>query len=168
MRPRHAHDPVSQALDDAFEVHGDHRLILDDEHVGRDLGSDLAAGLVDQFFHLSLVETENGGDVSDREAFDRAQEEGLARQRRNRFKLVVRGRWGTRLDIGLEIDADRVPQTGEGPEQGNPRIDLRIEQRGVLDQHFKRGGDIGVAGSLVARKRAGKPPQVRKMRRNGL
>ena len=45
---------------------------------------------------------------------------------------------------------------------------FEFEQRGVLDQHFKRGGDIGIAGSLVARKRAGKPPQVRKMRRNGL
>ena len=60
-----------KTLDDAFKVHGDHRLILDDEHVGRDLGGDLAASLIDQLFHLSLIETENGGDVGDREAFDR-------------------------------------------------------------------------------------------------
>ena len=41
-----------KALDDAFEIHCDHRLIRDDEHVGRDLGSNLAAGLVDEVRRL--------------------------------------------------------------------------------------------------------------------
>ena len=77
-------------------------------------------------------------------------------------------RQAARLHIGLEIDTDRVPQAGEGAVQGDAGIDLGIEQRWVLDQHFERGRHIGVARRLGAGKRPRKPPQIRKMRRNRL
>ena len=50
-----ADDAMAEALDHTFEIHGDHRLVLDDEHVGRDLRGDLATGAIDQGVDLGRV-----------------------------------------------------------------------------------------------------------------
>ena len=55
MRAGDAGDAMAKALDDAFEIHGDHRLILDDEHVGRHLRRDFATGEVDQLVDFGHV-----------------------------------------------------------------------------------------------------------------
>ena len=95
MRAGDAGDAVAEALDDAFEVHGDHRLVLDDEHVGRDLRRDLAAGEIDQLIDLGDVDIEDLRRLGRRETFHGAEQKGLARQRRDRFELAVdRGRGG--------------------------------------------------------------------------
>ena len=65
MSASDAHDAMAKTLDDALEVHGDHRLVLDDEHVGRHLRGDLAAGLIDQLLDLGLVEVEDARDLRD-------------------------------------------------------------------------------------------------------
>ena len=48
MGARDADDVMAKILDEAFEIHRDERLVLDDEHVGRDLGGHLAAGGIGQ------------------------------------------------------------------------------------------------------------------------
>ena len=72
-------DAVAEAGDDVLDVHGDQRLVLDDQHVGRHHRADLARRLVEQLGHALLVGPEDLGRLRDREAFDRGQEEGLAR-----------------------------------------------------------------------------------------
>jgi len=47
---------VAEALDERFQVHGDDRLILDDEDVGRDLLGDLACRFLRQGGEFSVVE----------------------------------------------------------------------------------------------------------------
>ena len=80
MGARDAGDAVAEALDDAFEIHGDHRLVFDDEHVGRDLRGDLAARQIDQLVELGDVDIEDLRRFGGRKAFDRAEQEGLPRQ----------------------------------------------------------------------------------------
>ena len=56
MRARDAEHVVAERLDQTFEIHRDERLVLDDHHVGRDLGGEFAAGFIDQLAQ--------GGDVA--------------------------------------------------------------------------------------------------------
>ena len=65
MRAGDAVDPMAERLDQALDVHGDQRLVLDDEHVGRDLLGDLAAGLVDELRDLGLRFAQDVGDLRD-------------------------------------------------------------------------------------------------------
>ena len=48
MYKRQADDIVSEAFDQSLDVHGDEGLVLDNEHIGRDLGGEFAAGFLDQ------------------------------------------------------------------------------------------------------------------------
>ncbi len=158
-----AHDAMAEPFKDAFEVHGDHRLILDDEHVGRHLRRDLPPGLIDKAFNLVGITIENAGNVLVGKAFDRAEQKGLPRQRRDGFELAVGRRRHASLHLRFEVEADGAPQPGEDAEQGNARIQGAVEQRRVLDQDLKRRGDIGVPGALRAGQRSRKTPQVGKM-----
>ena len=40
---------VAEAFDERLEIHGDQRLVLDDQDVGRHVGGEFAPGLVDEF-----------------------------------------------------------------------------------------------------------------------
>ena len=80
MRAGDAGDAMAKALDNAFEIHGDHRLVLDDEHVGRDLRGDLAAGEVDQLVDFGHVHIEDLRGLGGRETFHGAKQKGLARE----------------------------------------------------------------------------------------
>ncbi len=54
MGAGHADDTVPEFLDDAAQIMGDQRLILDDEHVGGDLFGDFGIGGVDEFGGCAL------------------------------------------------------------------------------------------------------------------
>ena len=133
---RHTGDAVAKALDDAFEVHGDHRLVLDNEHVGRNLRGDFAASNIDQRVNLGHVAVENLPRLGGGKAFHRAEQKSLARNRRYRLELAVDRRCGAGRHLGLEIDADRIPQAEKGAIERDPRIERIVEERRILDQHF--------------------------------
>src|SRR3546814_7504770 len=52
---------VAETLHDAFQIHGDDRLVLDDEHVGCGLAIDLGDRARQEAGDLLLVRFENGG-----------------------------------------------------------------------------------------------------------
>ena len=150
----------------AFEIHGDHRLVLDDQHVGGDLCGDLAARQVDQLVELGNIDVENLRRFGRGKAFHRAEQESLARQWRDGFELAIdRGR-GAGRSLRLEIDADRVPQAEKGAIERDARIERIVEQRRILDQHFEGRRHVGVAGGLGAGQGAGEASKIRKVRRD--
>src|SRR3546814_3875182 len=73
---------VAETLHDAFQIHGDERLVLDDEHVGCGLAIDLGDRARQEAGDLLLVRFENGGSLVAREALHGGQQQGLARARR--------------------------------------------------------------------------------------
>ena len=82
MGARDAEHAMAEALDQPLEIHGDEGLVLDDQHVGGDLGGELAAGFLDQAAQRRHVDIEDRGGVLFGEALERDQQEGLPRQRR--------------------------------------------------------------------------------------
>ncbi len=92
VRAGDAGHAMTEPLDDAFEIHGDHRLVLDDQHIGGDLRGDLAPRGIDQRFDVVVAGVEDDRGLVRREAFDGAEQEGLTRQRRDLLELAVDGR----------------------------------------------------------------------------
>ena len=76
-------DAVAEIQHQRLDVGRDNRLVLDDQHVGRELGLDVALGPGDQLPHVFGRFVEDLGRLVDREAFERGQQEGLPVTRRN-------------------------------------------------------------------------------------
>ncbi len=83
MGPRNADDIMAQILDQALQIHRDEGLILDDQHVGRDLGGQFATRLIGEPAGLGNIRAQNEAYFFLRKALKREQEEGLPRQRRD-------------------------------------------------------------------------------------
>ena len=98
VRAGDTRDTVAKALDDALQVHGDHRLVLDDQHVGRDLGGDLAPCRIDQLVDFGGVHAEYQGRLFTGEAFDGGQQKRLPGQRRDLLELAVERACGSGAD----------------------------------------------------------------------
>ena len=64
-----------------LEVHRDEGLVLDDEDIGRDFGGQFAAGFLDQRAERRDVVIQHSRRILLGEAFQRDQQEGLARPR---------------------------------------------------------------------------------------
>src|SRR6185295_17348036 len=65
--------------------------------------------------------------------------------------------------LGRIIEADRIPDLGEQPEQGDPGLAGAIENARILDQGLERSGNIGVAGRLAPAQGAGIAAQIRQI-----
>ncbi len=89
MGARDAGDGVAEFLDHRLDVERDDRLVLDDQHVGRDLLGDFLAGSLDQRAGLRGRDVHDRRDFIDRKALDGAQQEGLARTRRQSFEVAL-------------------------------------------------------------------------------
>ena len=83
MGARDAEHAMAETFHQALEIERDEGLVLDDQHVGGDLGGELAAGILDQFAQLRHVDIEHLGGVVFRQPFQRDQQKGLARHRRD-------------------------------------------------------------------------------------
>ena len=89
MRARHAMQALCpRSFTRRSKVHGDQRLVLDDEDVGGDLIGDLGSGLVRSApLASATVHAYGSGAVSDDgEALEGHEEEGLARLGRDRIE----------------------------------------------------------------------------------
>ena len=66
---------MAEILHQAFEIHGDESLVLDDQYVGGDLGGHFAPGRIGKLAGLGDIGAENEGHLFLREAFERQQQE---------------------------------------------------------------------------------------------
>ena len=97
MRARDAQHAMAEAFDQRFEIHRDEGLVLDDQHVGGDLGGELAAGFLDQRAQRRHIDVENARGVLLGEAFQRDQQERLPRLGREAGEPRVRRHVGVQL-----------------------------------------------------------------------
>ena len=86
---RDAEHPMAEAFHQSLEIERDEGLVLDDQHVGGDLGGEFAAGFLDQFAQLRRIDIQHLGGVVFRQPFKRDQQEGLARLRRNLGEMAL-------------------------------------------------------------------------------
>ena len=103
---------VPQILHERLEIHRNECLVLDDQHVGGDLGRHFAAGGVREAARLGHVGAQNESDFFFREALQRQQQKGLARQRGDVGKPALRGQ-RQRGHLGIVVDRDRIPYLRE-------------------------------------------------------
>jgi chromosome condensin MukBEF complex kleisin-like MukF subunit len=61
---------VAEAENQRLELHRDHRLVLDDEDVGGDLGRQLAPAFLDELPDIGDADAENVGGLLLRETFE--------------------------------------------------------------------------------------------------
>ena len=165
MGARDTRHAVAETLHKRLEVHGDQRLILDDENVGCGLLGDLLAGLANEVGHFLAGTVHDFGGLTSSEAFERGKKEGLARPRRNCFEAAVRAAFA--LGGGTVVEGYRVPHLEEAAVEPDAGLCPGRKARRVLDQRLEDRDDVGVAALLAASKGAGKPPQIGKMRCNG-
>ena len=97
---------MAQFAHQGFDVGGDDRLVLDDQHVGGQFGVDLGLGLGDQRVDSSGRFAEDLAGLVDREALERGQQEGLARRggmrmRRCETSIAARSRAVFQLGAGV-------------------------------------------------------------------
>ena len=93
-------DIVSKA-DETFDVHGDDRLVLDDENVGRHLLGDLPADLVEQLIELADIDFEDGGGLVEAETLDGHQQERLTGAGRDLLERCTARR--SQPSVGAEL-----------------------------------------------------------------
>ena len=74
---------VAEVADDRLDIHGDDRLVLDDQDLGAGLALDLGEGLGDQPLDVVRRGADQIAGIFGREAFHRGQQQRLARQRRD-------------------------------------------------------------------------------------
>src|SRR5262249_29481886 len=108
------------------------------------------------------VVSKNEGDFLFRKAFQRQQQEGLARQRRDVGQPPL-GRHRQRRHVGVFVDRNRIPDPREQAKQSGARTKLLIQQRRVLEQGLEHGRDVSVARRLASRQGTGIAPQQRQM-----
>ncbi len=158
---------MAEVADDGFDVHGDDRLVLYDQDVGKGLPLDLLERLGDERLDVGRACPDQVAGIVRREAFERRQQQRLARQRGDPRQpclgdSLCAGRAFRRLLAFLDIGSrpDRV----EGPVQAQARIDVAGEFVGLGDDGFERRADERVAVRLAAGQRtriAAKEGQVR-------
>ena len=148
---------VAEVLDQAFQIHGNERLILDDENVGGDFGRKLAAGRVGILADILRVAIKDEGDLILGEALQREQQEDLARQRRDVRQPLLGARM-QRHHVGILVDGHRVPDFREDTEQPGAGTLAFIQQVSVLQQGFQHGRHVGIARRLAAGQGAGIAP----------
>ena len=162
---RDAGHVMAQIAHDRLDIHRDDRLILDDQNLGTGLRLDLLQRFLDQGFDIGGVEADQIAGIFRGEAFERGQQQRLARQRGQPGQSGM----GDRLlpdrtgEAGLVIQMRGRPDRMEGLVEAEARIDTAGKLLRRSDDRFERGADIGIAMSLAARQRARIAPQERKM-----
>ncbi len=164
-RARDAGHGVAEILHHRFDVECNDRLVLDDEHLGRNLLGDLAAGLIQQPLDGLGGRAEDRGDFLEGETLYGPQQERLARQRRNRAKIALGGRrTGRRSVCRLRIGG--APELEKHLIQRLPAGHVAWKRVGIGDKRLQRRDDMRVAARLGPGYEAGKTAKRRQLRRN--
>src|SRR4029078_11580253 len=82
-RDGHARDVVAEGADNSFDVHGDNRLVLDDQDVREGLAFDLLERLGDEAVDVPRSGTDEIGGILGRETLEPREQEGRARAGRD-------------------------------------------------------------------------------------
>lgn len=139
---------MAQILDHRLDVHGNQRLILDDEHLRRNLLGDVSVRLVEKLVEFVLIDTENVGCLGAAELLDEDEQERLARKRRNRLQVARRTVRKAFAAVAAQVYVDRRPQRDEHVVEGGAKITAGWKRRRVGYQCFKHRGDIGIPACL--------------------
>ena len=112
MGARDAEHAVAEPFHQTLEVERDEGFVFDDQHVGGDFGGEFAAGILDQFAQLRHVDIQHLGGVVFRKPFQRHQQKGLARHRRDLREMPF-DRLVGRNAARLAVERDRIPNLGK-------------------------------------------------------
>jgi len=145
------------------DVGGDHRLVLDDQHVSGQLGVDVRLSLGDESLDLLEADAEYAPGLDDAEPLHGGEQEGLAGARRDAKQPFAGG--VSLTDRGLELRAGRVPDSVEHTVEGGPGVEIAAQFDIPAGQCLQRRPDISVASHLVAGERPGVAPNERQVRR---
>jgi len=146
---------------------GDDRLVLDDQHVGGQFGVDLGLSLGDQALDRAEIGVEDLGRLAGREAFQRGQQKGLSRPRRDAHQpgVGVVGPAHLVRGVGLELRARTAPDGVEHVVERHARRQVGFQNPFAGGEGFKGDSDIMVAGGLIACERARVAADIGQMRR---
>jgi hypothetical protein len=108
---RDAEHAMAETLDQRLQIHRDEGLVLDDQHVGRDLGCKFAARFLDQRAQRRDVHVENLAASSSEKPSSATSRNGLPRLRRQAREAGV-GRHVVGHGRALGIQPDRAPDLG--------------------------------------------------------
>ena len=168
MGARGADNAMPEAFDHLLDVHGNQRLVLDDQHIGRDLAGNLAACLGKQFGEFLFVGVEDFSCLVLAEAFHGDQQERLPRPRRDRVQIGGR----PLLPCGLRMllrhaDGNRGEKPGKYLVQRDSVARCLGEDFGIGDDGLQHGGDQCVTAFLGSRDGARETAKERQVRSDG-
>ena len=154
---------VAEALDQGFEIHGDQRLVLDDEDVGGHVGGELAAGLVDEVADRLHVDVEDARRLPPRQKPSRQESRNACRGSGVICPMRTsagRSRWICSLRPLTESEFQMRVKTWNRSTLTFPAATdgLRLAHEGL-----ESGRHIGVAGHLAAGQRAGVAAKIRQV-----
>jgi hypothetical protein len=165
---RHVDDAVTEALDERLEIHGDDRLILDDENVRRQLLGEFPARLREEAGGLVLGAVERLGHVRRRKALHGCEQEGDTRARRQLLEpreafILLPGRNGR-----FHPRLGRLPHLEEDTVKSDAQVDPPVERSGIGKDRLQRRNGIGITAALAAREHTREPAQIGQMGSNRL
>uniref|UniRef100_A0A0N4ZZP0 AlaDh_PNT_N domain-containing protein n=1 Tax=Parastrongyloides trichosuri TaxID=131310 RepID=A0A0N4ZZP0_PARTI len=160
-----AGDTVAQFANQTFDVGRDDGLVLNDQDVSGQFGVDVGLGLGDQAFDRTRINAEDLRRLGRGEAFQRGQQEGLARARRDPHQAArgVVAAFQT-ADV-LELGAGGRPDGVEDVIKGHARRHVRRQLPLTGGQRLERDAHIVVARDLIAGQRPRVTTDVGQMRR---
>ncbi len=153
-----------------LDVGGDHRLVLDDQDIGRQLRVDFGLGFADQLLDLVEGGVEDLGRLTGSETFQGGEQERLARTGRNAHQPVGRivGLAGTIVLAALELGAGGAPDGVEHMIERDPRREAVVEGLLAGRQGLQGHADVIVAGPLIACQGASVSTDIGQVRRKPL
>ena len=159
---------VSEAFHHFLDVHGNQRLVLDDEDVRGHLSRNLIARLDQQPGKLVLFHVEDFSGFGFAEPFDRDQQERLTRQGSQGVQIGGGALLPGGLRLGLRnADGDRREQLGENLVKRDPVARRLWKHVDIGDDRFKQRCNQRIAAFLRSRDGSGEAAQERQMRRDG-
>ena len=135
-----------------LDVHGNERLVLDDEDIGGDFGGEFAAGLFDQAAQRRQVAVEHFGRVLLGKSFERHQQEGLPGPRRDLGQVLLR-RQDRSAASDLSFTATELQILVNSRYRATRELELALKNLRAGDQRLEGCGHIGVARGLATGKR---------------
>jgi hypothetical protein len=159
---------MAQFGDQIFQVQGDDRLVLDDQHLAGQLGVDGLLGPQDGGFDLFRALPDDESGFFQAEGLHRGQKQGRPLGCGEGFQPAFRGFAAGNLGSLVKMLGTRLPdgveQTIKAHAGGDP-----LHKALISRQKCRQGGtDMGIPAGLRSGQGPGIAAQIGKMRRKGL
>ena len=107
---RHSDHVVAEVLDDRLEIHGDDRLVLDDQDARGELMREIAGAAFEQGDETRGIDAHDRGRLALREALDGRQQKRLPDMRRQGGEVPIERRPLGRVGEASRIGCDQTPR----------------------------------------------------------